>query len=186
MESGALYLLAADVVLFGHVLFVAFVVIGLLLVLGAKPLVSSGAPRRDRHRCRAVVVRGRLSSDYPGNGVARKGRRCRISRLIRGTLAGGDPVLPGAGVGIRRLLYGLRGTGGSELVPGASTSVRGRGTPQFHRNPLKSEYLFVLFRALHSAVHCKINIVIIRFTLYVLSCGCLFFILLRPATGFFS
>ena len=36
MESGALYLLAADVVLFGHVLFVAFVVIGLLLILVGK------------------------------------------------------------------------------------------------------------------------------------------------------
>lgn len=36
MESGALYLLAADVVLFSHVLFVAFVVIGLLLILVGK------------------------------------------------------------------------------------------------------------------------------------------------------
>lgn len=36
MESGALYLLAADVVLFGHALFVAFVVFGLVSVLVGK------------------------------------------------------------------------------------------------------------------------------------------------------
>jgi hypothetical protein len=51
---------------------------------------------------------------------------------------------------------------------------------------LAAAWLFVLFRALHSAVHCTINIVIIRFTIYVLSCGCLFFILLRAVTAFFS
>ena len=38
MESGFLYLLAADVLLFGHVLFVAFVVVGLVLILIGKLL----------------------------------------------------------------------------------------------------------------------------------------------------
>ncbi len=38
MDSGFLYLLAADLLLFGHVLFVAFVVLGLALVLLGKPL----------------------------------------------------------------------------------------------------------------------------------------------------
>ena len=38
MESGLLYLLAADLLLFGHVLFVAFVVLGLALILIGKPL----------------------------------------------------------------------------------------------------------------------------------------------------
>jgi hypothetical protein len=38
MESAFLFLLAADLLLFGHVLFVAFVVIGLLLILVGKPL----------------------------------------------------------------------------------------------------------------------------------------------------
>jgi hypothetical protein len=38
MESGFLYLLAADLLLFGHVLFVAFVVLGLVLILIGKPL----------------------------------------------------------------------------------------------------------------------------------------------------
>ena len=37
MESGSLYLLAADLLLFGHVLFVAFVVLGLALILIGKP-----------------------------------------------------------------------------------------------------------------------------------------------------
>ena len=38
MESKFWYLLAADLILFTHVLFVAFVVIGLLLILIGKPL----------------------------------------------------------------------------------------------------------------------------------------------------
>lgn len=38
MESGFLYVLAADAILFGHVLFVVFVVIGLLLILVGKAL----------------------------------------------------------------------------------------------------------------------------------------------------
>lgn len=37
MESGFLYLLAADLLLFGHILFVAFVVLGLALILIGKP-----------------------------------------------------------------------------------------------------------------------------------------------------
>ena len=37
MESGFLYLLAADLLLFGHVMFVAFVVFGLALILVGKP-----------------------------------------------------------------------------------------------------------------------------------------------------
>lgn len=41
MESGFLYLLAADLLLFGHVLFVAFVVLGLLLILIGKPFCWS-------------------------------------------------------------------------------------------------------------------------------------------------
>ena len=38
MDSGSYYLLAADVLLIGHVLFVAFVVFGLVLILIGKPL----------------------------------------------------------------------------------------------------------------------------------------------------
>ncbi len=42
---------------------------------------------------------------------------------------------------------------------------------------------FVLLRALHSAVHCTVNIVMLRFVLYALSCVCVFFILIRAAIG---
>ncbi len=38
MESGFLYLLGADILLFTHVLFVAFVVFGLVLILIGKPM----------------------------------------------------------------------------------------------------------------------------------------------------
>lgn len=38
METGFLYLLAADLLLIGHALFVAFVVFGLVLILIGKPL----------------------------------------------------------------------------------------------------------------------------------------------------
>lgn len=38
METGFLYVLAADLILIGHVLFVAFVVFGLILILIGKPL----------------------------------------------------------------------------------------------------------------------------------------------------
>jgi len=57
---------------------------------------------------------------------------------------------------------------------------------QVDRAYLVAAWLFVLFRALHSAIHCTINVVVVRFTIYVLSCGCLFFILLRAASEHFS
>ena len=57
---------------------------------------------------------------------------------------------------------------------------------QVDRAYLVAAWLFVLFRALHSAIHCTINVVVVRFTIYVLSCGCLFFILLRAASDYFS
>ena len=51
---------------------------------------------------------------------------------------------------------------------------------------LMASWAFVLFRILHSAVHCTINIVLLRFTLYALSCTCLFFVLLRSAITHFG
>ena len=42
-------------------------------------------------------------------------------------------------------------------------------------------WIFVAFRALHSAVHCTINIVILRFWLYCISTLALWFIALRAA-----
>jgi hypothetical protein len=40
---------------------------------------------------------------------------------------------------------------------------------------------FFLFRALHSAVHCTFNFIPLRFVLYVLSAGALWFMVLRAA-----
>jgi len=57
---------------------------------------------------------------------------------------------------------------------------------QVDRAYLVAAWLFVLFRALHSAIHCTINVVVVRFSIYALSCGCLFFILLRAASDYFS
>lgn len=42
-------------------------------------------------------------------------------------------------------------------------------------------WVFAVFRVLHSAVHCTINIVILRFYLYLVSTLAVFFILLRAA-----
>lgn len=46
---------------------------------------------------------------------------------------------------------------------------------------LAAAWIFVAFRALHSAVHCTINIVILRFWLYCVSALALWFIALRAA-----
>ena len=44
---------------------------------------------------------------------------------------------------------------------------------------------FFLFRALHSAVHCTFNFIPLRFALYVISAGALWFIVLRAALAAF-
>ncbi len=44
---------------------------------------------------------------------------------------------------------------------------------------------FFLFRALHSAVHCTFNFVPLRFALYVISAGALWFTVLRAALAAF-
>jgi hypothetical protein len=46
---------------------------------------------------------------------------------------------------------------------------------------LTAAWIFVVFRALHSAVQCTINIVIIRFYLYCISALALWFIAFRAA-----
>jgi hypothetical protein len=44
---------------------------------------------------------------------------------------------------------------------------------------------FFLFRALHSAVHCTFNLIPLRFALYVISAGALWFTVLRAALAAF-
>ena len=42
-------------------------------------------------------------------------------------------------------------------------------------------WIFVVFRALHSAVHCTINLVMVRFYLYLISTVAVWFMLIRAA-----
>jgi hypothetical protein len=50
---------------------------------------------------------------------------------------------------------------------------------------LAAAWVFVAFRALHSAVHCTTNIVMLRFSLYVVSTLAVWFIAARAAASFF-
>jgi hypothetical protein len=47
---------------------------------------------------------------------------------------------------------------------------------------LVAAWIFVLFRALHSLVHCTINIVLLRFWLYAVSTVALWFLAIRAAS----
>jgi hypothetical protein len=50
---------------------------------------------------------------------------------------------------------------------------------------LIAAWTFVVFRILHSAVHCTINIVIVRFWLYFISSAALWFCIMRAALAHF-
>jgi len=47
-------------------------------------------------------------------------------------------------------------------------------------------WIFAVFRVAHSAVHCTVNIVIVRFWLYCISTLALWFMLVRAAIGAFG
>ena len=47
-------------------------------------------------------------------------------------------------------------------------------------------WVFVVFRALHSAVHCTFNLVMLRFYLYLIATLAVWFMLLRAALRYFS
>lgn len=47
-------------------------------------------------------------------------------------------------------------------------------------------WFFVSFRALHSLVHCTLNIVMLRFILYLISTAAIFYIAGRAALAYFS
>jgi hypothetical protein len=47
-------------------------------------------------------------------------------------------------------------------------------------------WVFVAFRALHSAVHCTINIVMLRFYLYLVSTLAVWFMLARAMRAYFA
>ena len=50
---------------------------------------------------------------------------------------------------------------------------------------LVAAWVFVGFRALHSLVHCTVNIVLLRFALYAISTAALWFIAVRAAIQIF-
>jgi hypothetical protein len=54
-------------------------------------------------------------------------------------------------------------------------------TNQVDGTYLIAAWVFVAFRALHSAVHCTVNIVLLRFWLYVISTLALWFMIIRAA-----
>jgi hypothetical protein len=47
-------------------------------------------------------------------------------------------------------------------------------------------WAYVLFRVLHSAIHCTVNIVMLRFILYAISSVILFLLTLRAVIGYFT
>jgi hypothetical protein len=49
---------------------------------------------------------------------------------------------------------------------------------------LAAAWVFAAFRVFHSAVHCTINVVMVRFCLYLISSLALWFMLLRAAVRF--
>lgn len=51
---------------------------------------------------------------------------------------------------------------------------------------LSAAWVFVAFRALHSAVHCTFNLVILRFYLYLIATLAVWFIAIRAAINYFA
>ena len=47
-------------------------------------------------------------------------------------------------------------------------------------------WVFFLFRAMHSVVHCTFNLIPLRFSLYVISAGALWLMVVRAAVSAFS
>ena len=49
-----------------------------------------------------------------------------------------------------------------------------------------SAWLFLVFRSIHSAIHCTINIVRLRFASYLVASICLWFMVIRALLGFYN
>ncbi len=50
---------------------------------------------------------------------------------------------------------------------------------------LVTAWVFVVFRIVHSAVHCTVNIILLRFSLYLIATLSLWFAIARAATQYF-
>jgi hypothetical protein len=59
-------------------------------------------------------------------------------------------------------------------------------TGQVDAGHVHTGWIFAAFRALHSAVHCTINTVMLRFWLYAIASAALWFMLLRAAVRYFG
>ena len=57
-------------------------------------------------------------------------------------------------------------------------------TDQVDATYVTSAWVFVVFRVLHSAVHCTFNLVLLRFWLYFISAAALWFMSLRALVAF--
>jgi hypothetical protein len=57
-------------------------------------------------------------------------------------------------------------------------------TNQVDATYVNAGWIFVVFRALHSAVHCTFNLVMLRFYLYLTSCLAVWFVAARAALAF--
>ena len=58
-------------------------------------------------------------------------------------------------------------------------------TKQVDSTYVTAAWIFFAFRVLHSAVHCTINIILVRFYLYLASCIALFFMIFRAMSSHF-
>jgi hypothetical protein len=59
-------------------------------------------------------------------------------------------------------------------------------TKQVDAPYLDAAWVFVAFRALHSAVHCTFNLVMLRFYLYLIATLAVWFIAIRAAINYFA
>jgi len=57
-------------------------------------------------------------------------------------------------------------------------------TRQVDATYVDAAWVFALFRVLHSAVHCTFNLVVLRFSLYMISTLSLWFMLVRAALAY--
>ncbi len=59
-------------------------------------------------------------------------------------------------------------------------------TGQVDAGYIYASWIFAAFRALHSVVHCTINIVMLRFWIYAIASAALWFMMIRAALGYFG
>ena len=59
-------------------------------------------------------------------------------------------------------------------------------TQQVNSSYVLAGWVYVFFRTLHSLMHCTLNIIIVRFYLYLFSCLALFYILFRSMSSQFG